>query len=336
MMPANKWNIGERDITLGRCYCGHLGDTLCLSPLPRLLSTVFDMRVFVSNIPSHVGVFQNNPYVAGFSNSRGINLQNRIGGHGHLLERLQRRFGLQFTGEHRPEVYLTDDEKRWAVTQRNQWPKNRPVCILSTQVIAEAAHYQGVDWNLIGNTWMKSCTVVQPVITCSAEYQKHVAPLTQAHQQRWKPEENIPGAVIYNNLSLRQYMSLFSVADYFCGGSSGGSHVAAAFGLPSLVVVWRDILKTLRFPTASTGFAPEIFLYPQHCFIAAEELRCGTINLSLLNEYIAKTRSRLISKSATDDHQSIGDIKVMRPYSPQLLPIRSNRAIRGATQNKTF
>ena len=335
-MPIDNRNVIVRDITLGRCYSGHLGDTLCLTPLPRLLRTACNIRVFISNEPCHVGVFENNPYVAGFSNSRGINLQNRIGGHGHLLERLQRRFGLQFTGEHRPEVYLTNDEKQWAITQRDRWPKDRPVCILSTQVVAEAARYQGVDWNLIGKAWMKSCTVVQPVITCSAEYQKHIAPLTQTHQQRWKPKEDVSGAIIYNNLSLRQYMSLFSVADYFCGGSSGGSHLAAAFNIPSLIVIWQSVLKKMRFPVASIGFAPEIFLYPQHCFVAAEDLRRGTANSFLLDEHITKVRSRLISKPIPSDHQSAFDNKIIAQHSPQLFQIRSNRVIRVPTHDKAL
>ena len=60
-------------------------------------------------------------------------------------------------------------------------------------------------------------------------------------------------------------------ADRFVGGTSGGSHVAAAFDVPALVIAWRSILDHLRFPVSGQGVVAA-FLYPQQWFIAAEDV----------------------------------------------------------------
>jgi len=52
---------------------------------------------------------------------------------------------------------------------------------------------------------------------------------------------------------------------------SGGSHAAAAFDVPSLVIAWRPLLDRLRFPVSGLGVVAA-FLYPQHWFAAADDL----------------------------------------------------------------
>ena len=64
---------------------------------------------------------------------------------------------------------------------------------------------------------------------------------------------------------------LIAAADRFVGGTSGGSHVAAAFDVPALVIAWRSILDHLHFPVSGQGVVAA-FLYPQQWFIAAEDV----------------------------------------------------------------
>ncbi len=290
MQRLRPWR--PRCITLGRCYIAHLGDTLCLTPLPRLLRTVYGVDVFLTDEPIHLRVFRNNPYVTGFRGGDGIRMERRIGGRGHLLQRFQKLFGLACSGDPRPEIYLTDAEKHWASGQRAAWPGDRPVCLFSPRVVAEAGHYQGVDWQAIGRAWAESCTVVQPVLTRPDSYVGQVAGLCDDQNRTWRAETVTPGAVVYKDLPLRKYLALFSVADCFCGGNSGGSHVAAAFGLPSLIVVWRALLTDLRFPARSRTFSPTVFLYPQHDFIAADTVQCDRLDRAALIGRIAAVRRR--------------------------------------------
>lgn len=80
-------------------------------------------------------------------------------------------------------------------------------------------------------------------------------------------------------------MTLFSIADCFFGGSSGGSHLAAAFNVPAIIVIWRSLLRELRFPVSGLGITAA-FLYPQHWFIAAEELIDGAFQTMLLERVL--------------------------------------------------
>jgi len=295
------------EFTIGRCYNGHLGDTLCLSPLPRLLTTVYGTRVYVSQHPSHRGVFANNPYVSGIRKSRGVRLEARIRGYGHLTQRIQKRFGAVFGGDPRPEIYLSNEERQWARRQRSQWPANRPVCILATRAIAESKWYGNVDWVAVGRAWMESCTVVQAILTKPSVYRAQVARTQKARQALWKPESPVPGAITFEDLALRRFLSLFSVADFFCGPASGGAHVAAAFGLPSLVVLWRGLLQALRFPTSSRGFATEVFLYPQHRYVALEDLLLGAVNQNILERHVRGVLACQGSQGRGSPRQPIGD-----------------------------
>lgn len=287
---THRWS--GRELTLSGCYATHLGDTLCMTPLPRLLSVAYGTRVYLSDEPIHRAVFANNPYVAGFRKTRGIRLHHRLRGSGHLLQRFQRRFGLLVEGVPRPELYLSDAEIQWAIGQRKKWPVDRPTCILSTRAIAEASRYRNIDWPAIGAAWLEFCTLVQPVMSSPAVYQNEIVKPSGEHRNSWRPAEVVPGAIIYRDLALRQYISLFHVADHFCGGSSGGSHVAAAFGLPSLIVIWPEIFQTLRFPQRSRGFSEDMFLYPQHGFINMADVRSGRVNRAVLAKHISSVRSR--------------------------------------------
>jgi len=301
-----------REIVLGKCFLGHLGDSLCVTPLPRLLTTLFQLEVYVGGGGSMAAVFENNPYVAGFRSGGGIPLDTRIAGHGHLIHRLQRRFGAVFLGEPRSEVYLNADERQWAAQQRSSWPTDRPVCLFSTRAIADGRHYSGCDWKSIGDALQRHFVMVQPMMTTCNAYACQVAPLRAMNRLAWPKEPPFSQAIHYNDLNVRKYIALFSVVDCYCGTLSGGSHVAAAFRVPSLVVIWNRLRGRLEFPTSSLC-GPDIFLYPQHHHITPEELAASDHSLAaFIRSVVARGRAPMISNASPKDQPCTGQ----SPRSP--------------------
>ena len=236
-------------VVLGTFGQAHLGDTLCTSTIPRLLHERSGARFYVKEHPVLRAVFTGNPYVRGYAAEATVAFDNKLCGSGHVLQRLAQGLELPVTRMPKPELYLDADELAWAQQERAGWPAGRLVCLLSASAVTDAANLRRVDWEAVVRVLSEEFTVVQPVLT----------------------ETPVPGTIHYRGLSLRQYMSLIAVADRFVGGTSGGSHVAAAFDVPSLVIAWRPLLDHLRFPVSGLGVVAA-FLYPQHWFAAAEDL----------------------------------------------------------------
>ena len=236
-------------------------------------------------------VFANNPFVESFSPGHGIALLERMKGWGHLIQRLQQGFNVPIDRIPKPEIYLSEQEVHWAQSERSRWPADRPVCILSSRVVTDGDYFRGFDWVSLGKALVTRFTVVQPMINDGAAYRSEVDSRTlSAH---WGSEKEVPGAQIYLNLSLRKYLSLFSIADGFCGGTSGGAHAAAAFGVPSSIVVWPDLKRKIRFPCAQKFISPDIFLYPQHRFIATDELMKGHVDENALACFVEELHQRV-------------------------------------------
>jgi hypothetical protein len=230
-------------------------------------------------------VFLNNPYIAGFAPSVGLPLWDRARGFGHLIQRLQQGFDLPVDDVPRPEIYLSDDEFAWARCKRAAWPAERPACIFSPRVLTDGGQFRRVDWLAVGAALSGRFTLIQPVLTTAESYRRDLDP-RQGGDDRWTNEPIVPGAIIYRDLPLRHYLSLFAVADAFCGGTSGGAHAAAAFDVPSLLVTWRDLERSLSFPVSSARVGPAWFVYPQHRTLAAEVLEVDQVDLGLLGERV--------------------------------------------------
>jgi hypothetical protein len=120
-----------------------------------------------------------------------------------------------------------------------------------------------VDWPSVFQVLSRRYTVVQPILR----------------------ERAIPGAVVYRDLPVRRYMALVACADLFVGGTSGGSHLAAAFDVPSVIIVWRDLHREIEFPVSGQSFK-SWFLYPQHSFVCAEDIAVGSFNKTLLSDKV--------------------------------------------------
>jgi len=240
----------------------HLGDVLCTTPLPRMLCEQ-GIKPYITKHPMTLAVFKNNPYISGFAKGRRIYPHWKAGSSGLMLERVARWFDLPADVNPTPEVYLDSAEQSWAERERKNWPLDRRVCILSCGATTDKSRLDIVDWQYVAKTMAERYTVIQPVLS----------------------ERPLPGCIAYRGLDVRQYMSLFSVADFFFGGTSGGSHVAAAFGLPAAIVVWRALLRQIHFPARRRHFKAA-FLYPQHSFVPAEDLATQAFRPDLFDRFL--------------------------------------------------
>ena len=250
---------------ISRLGAAHLGDTLCGSTLPRLLNLVSDAMIFIDDCPITRAVFTGNPYVTGFKCGATVNLQYRMRGNGHLIQRLEQGFDLPVSQIPRPEIYLSGNEKDWAVRFLEELRPSKPVCVLSTGAYTDGANVKRVDWESAVKVLKTQYTVVQAILN----------------------ESPVAGAVHVYKLSIRQYISLISVTDCFMGGTSGGSHIAAAFDVPAIIVAWRDIIAKARFPISGLGI-PAAFLYPQQWLLAWEDLWKGEFKQTALESVLSE------------------------------------------------
>ncbi|MCC7481757.1 MAG: hypothetical protein IT541_09575 [Hyphomicrobiales bacterium] len=277
-MNPSLTNMSGKHVVIGLLSGSHLGDVLCTTPLPRLLAERYGWEIRITEHRSTRGVFVNNPHIAGFQDIPGEPLYPRLRGRGHVIQRLQQGFGLPVDPWPQPELYLDEREIQWAKEEQRRWPQDRPACIISTRVLTDMGHFNfdQVDWAALAEEWSRHCTIVQPVMTHAGLYQDQIAMLAVGDVPTWRSETILPGAIVYRDLSLRQYLSLFAVADYFCGGTSGGAHVAAAFRCPSLIIVWHKLLAQLSFPFRGPHLSTGSFLYPQHHFLEADRVCRGS------------------------------------------------------------
>jgi len=161
------------------------------------------------------------------------------------------------------EPAFDDRERDWAAEQRQGWPAGRPLCVLSTGALTNRTNAERVDWSAVVRMLSRDFTVVQAVVS----------------------EPAATGAIVLQGLSIRQYMALIASADCFVGATTGGSHVAAAFDVPSVVVAWRSLLDHLQFPVSGLGF-DATFLYPQQWFTAAEDLSSACFRETRLRDLL--------------------------------------------------
>jgi hypothetical protein len=229
------------------------------------------VRVF--DHPMSRAVFTANPFVAGFTPNRTISLDAIQTGDGHIVQRLMQGLNLPLQAAPGAEVYLTPSERAWAQRVRRRWPRRKPICILSSGGISDRGNLECVQWDALALCLSRHYTVVQPAIT----------------------ESVVAGAIPCRNLSVRQYLSLFSVADLFVGGTSGGSHAAAAFGVPAVVVIWEALREKLRFPIVGPVTASDLdwkaaYLYPHHWFVTSEEINSPAACEPAVERLLAEVR----------------------------------------------
>lgn len=256
---------GRSGYILGKFSLGHLGDTLCTSALPRTLRFHLGHEVYIADRPNARAVFTCNPYVAGFVTGDEIEqVEQHQKGEGHVIQRLERGFGLPVSKLPRPEIYLDESEWAWAEAERRKWAPSRPVCLLSCGGITHRKVLQSVDWARVGRILSRHFTVVQAILG----------------------ETPLPDAITYQDLPTRQYMALIAIADMFVGGNSGGAHIAAAFNIRSLIVSRQRTLRRLCFP-APRRSAEGPFMYPQHGCIAAEAIGRRSFQDQVLEEALA-------------------------------------------------
>jgi hypothetical protein len=251
---------------LGLLLEGHLGDTLCTTPLARQLVQERRLTVKVTEHPSTRAVFAHNPCVSGFSMLRGFSLLAWRQGDGHVIQQLQRGLGVEVSDPPRPELFLASEERAWAATWLAEHvPAGKKVCVLSPGAQKTARFYQGVDWDRVSRVLQEEYAVVQPLLSAAD-------PPPEPHRQPRRHAGQTPGAIIAVDLPTRHYLALVAAADLLVGGYSGGPHVAAAFHVPTIVIVWPELASKLTFPVHGWGTEGEHFAYPTQAHLVTSSL----------------------------------------------------------------
>lgn len=257
------------EIGLGFYLTSHIGDALCASTLPRKLATRYGCKVYVVNHRSTRNVFAENPYVSGFRSTGDVSLSQCLAGPGHLIQKLERFFGLPSDPYPRPEIYLSDTELQWAWGVRSQWPADRPVVLLSTGALTDsrAEKYATMGWQDWVDAVAPLATVVQLALTDMSCYEEAVA-VHDFLRPRWEADALLRNCAVLENLPPRRFLAIFAVADMHVGPTAAGCQIAAAMRLPSLVVLnAANPPEKLRFPNPDDGaHNTQSFLYPQHVF----------------------------------------------------------------------
>jgi hypothetical protein len=140
-------------------------------------------------------------------------------------------------------------------------------------------------------------------------------------------EPTVPGTRVLKDLTLRQYMALIASADAFVGATSGGSHVAAAFDVPAMVMGWQSLLDPLRFPVTGLSLV-HAFLYPQQWHMAAEEMTIA----SFREQCVERRIEEMLARGRRGRETDIGNHRLAPcgfvPASPRKLVKCGNRFIR--------
>ena len=277
-------------IVLGFFGISHLGDAIMTTGLPRKIFQRLGKMVYVVHHPSTVGVFAYNPYVAAFKNDGYVTLTDKMTGPGHIIQKVERGLGLPVDPVPKGELYFSDEELRWAWDQRRQWRRKKPACILATGAFTDssAERFSGLAWDRMARVLRRSFTLVQLMLTSVAHYKSETV-LTDGLLGAWDPDTPVDGAIHYTNLPLRQYMSLFAVADCHVGPTSAGAHIAAALGMPALIVLNRIANPNqVVFPHPRAGMWMESFLYPQHTFVRSDGLYPRTFNARAFSRVVRR------------------------------------------------
>jgi hypothetical protein len=243
------------------------------------------LTVKVTEHPSTRAVFANNPFVSGYSVLRGFSLLAWRQGTGHVIQQLQRGLGVAVSDPPRPEIFLSRQERAWAATWlAENVPAGRKVCVLSPGALKTAGYYAGVAWDQVSLALQEEYAVVQPVL--SARPVDAGQPRRPSRERR-RHEGQTSGAISPVDLPTRHYLALVAAADLLVGGLSGGAHVAAAFHVPAIIVVWPELASRIKFPVPGWGIG-EQFAYPTQGHLSTSSLTRNGFDGQALRDRIAE------------------------------------------------
>lgn len=256
-------------VVLGLLGAGHLGDVVCCSTLPRKLVQEYGWRVQMVCHRGVAQVFMGNPYVSGLLKRAGMRCGARLKRQGHVIQRLEASFGLEPDLEPRGEIYLSADELAWGAMVRRSLAEGRPLAIVAVGSLSDSrfGHKPFGAWERWGELLAQRYRVVQLALTDRRALLGTV-PVRGERLRSWQPDPLMRNCAVLENLSPREFFSLFAEADLFLGCNSGGAHVAAAFRVPSIVVLpTRQYGGKRLFSRLPPGHDSRSFLYPQHAFL---------------------------------------------------------------------
>ncbi|MCL4199568.1 MAG: hypothetical protein KJZ69_18895 [Phycisphaerales bacterium] len=262
------------DIVLGFLGRSHLGDVVCMSGLVRRLTECYGCRVYCVRHRATLAVLDANPFLAGFRNEDRVALNDCAHGPGHITQKLERAFGLPISPFPKGEIYLTNEELEWSWQLRSILPRNRPVAVVCVGSLSDnrIVPSSSLGWQDYVKVLAKDFSVIQIAVTSIAVVEG-LTRLADSHRSAWRPDSILDDCIVLENLAPREFFSVFAIADLFLGTNTGAMHVAAAFEVPSIVVLSsRQYAHAPTFPDRIQGnrWRHESFLYPYHGFLMVD------------------------------------------------------------------
>lgn len=243
--------VGEDDeVALGFLGRSWAREALCMTALPRALVEQYGCRVSVVRHRSTYFAMKNNPALAGFRNEELMRMAPHDVGVGHMIQRLQCSVGIPIAHVPRPEVYLTQEEEEWAWKVRSVFPRDIGVAL----IVTPPGRIDTSLWRNLVRIIRRRFTPVQLVVS-QAKCTEEVLPLNERSRHKWRPHQVLDGVMVLENLTARQFLALFAVADALVSSTSGATHAAAAFDVPTLVV------------TDESELVASPYRYPQHSYL---------------------------------------------------------------------
>ena len=221
-----------------------LGDALALTTLPQKLKAKYpQLEIYTFPRGFNEIVFRGNPYLSGVQRMpSSVYGDDCNEGSGQLIQRKERYFGVPISEPSRPEIYLGENEKKWATHFSRG--SEKPLCVL--------------------HPWGATQKKLAPVEFWDKIVKSHASRF-RFWQVGLENHSAVQGCEYYHFLSpsrrsSRKLFSVMSLAQAFMGVDSGPMHVASSFGVHSLIFLPPEV-RTDDFGQ----FAP---LYPQNSHVS--------------------------------------------------------------------
>jgi len=229
----------------------HIGDAMLLTPVPEMLKRYHGTKtVRVVDHPIYRLVFAHNPFIDGFADEDSLPEDQQDTAEGELvLAHFHNHWAARAAGCHnlhallwwigcpvkfgvRPCLYLTDAERAAAAELLHEVPG--PLAMLAPAAVATGnernpREYPWQHWidAFVAHGWS--------VVHCPHHRTGYAGDIRPGQSRVWCADRLYHSCRRFMDLHTRLWFALMERMDLYLGTTSGGSHVAAAFGVPGLI-----------------------------------------------------------------------------------------------------
>jgi len=257
-----KLRRGSGNVVRFYLYEGGLGDSLALTATVREYHKKFPLEpITVSTGRRYDAVFQGNPHLAARPEGGAavVLAMEKFNDRGNIAVSFGLQAGIEVV-DHTPEIFLTGREREEAA--RIPLPEGRPVLALDPWARSTARRWRWERWEEVVNELAKKYTVVG----IGQRVPDYV--LGSRDLRRLPVHLDLTGS-----LRVRQTAALLERADLFIGMDSGGAHLSAAAGCPSVILYSRSAWHSRAYWNTTPVYSPSL-----PCAAALCNWKCGNPN----------------------------------------------------------